>query len=240
VKKKIADELLRQTRENYDAFAESCSRTREYVWPEFEKLIGGSVKNGDRVLDIGCGNGRLYPFFEEIGADYTGVDNATNLIEIAQSKFFESNFVVGDCLNLPFKNESFDLAVSLAVLHHIPSREHRQKFFKETAQVLRPGGFLFVSVWDLRLSAMIREKNWKRTKIFLKTQIKIALGLEKLDFGDFFIPWQNKYQRYHHAFALGELRNLVESAGFAVEKSGAFAVGQKEANLYIIAKKLHN
>lgn len=63
------------------------------------------------------------------------------------------------------------------------------------------------------------------------------LGLQKLDRGDFFISWQNKYQRYHHAFSLPELERAAKSAGFEIEKSGALDSGKKEANLYIIAKK---
>ncbi len=238
--KTIAEKLLAQTRENYDSFAESFSQTREYVWPEVKVLIGGCVEKGDRALDIGCGNGRMFPLFKDIGADYVGVDNSINLIKIAKNKFPGTEFVVGDCLDLPFENGSFDSGVSLAVIHHIPSKKYQKQFLKEAGRVLKPGGRLMITAWDLRFFTMAKEKKWKRLRIFLKTQIKIALGLEKLDLGDFFIPWQNQYRRYHHVFGLGELKNLAKSAGFAVERSGVFKNGQKEANLYIIAKKLQN
>ena len=237
MEKNIADELLEQTRQNYDSFAESFSRTRDYVWPEFKKLIGGYAKSGDKVLDIGCGNGRLYPLFQEIGADYVGADNSKNLIGIAQNKFSTGKFIVGDALGLPFADGSFDAVVSLAVVHHIPSREYRQKFFQEAARVLKPGGYFIAAAWDLRLATMFGNRQWKRVKGFLKTQVRIALGLEKLDFGDFFIPWQNQYPRYHHAFGLNELKNLAKFAGFEIKQAGIAKVGRREQNLYIIARK---
>jgi len=46
-------------------------------------------------------------------------------------------------------------------------------------------------VWDLRFHSMIKVKNWRRAKDFLIAQAKTAMRLEKIDFGDFFIPWQN-------------------------------------------------
>jgi len=238
--KKTADRLLAQTRNNYDGFACAFAQTRSYIWPEMAALVEENFKAGDSVLDIGCGNGRFYPFFKDSGGKYCGIDNSQSLIAIARENFPGAEFAVADALSLPFKKNEFDLAVSIAVLHHIPSKDIREVFFKEAWRVLKPGGIFVAAVWDLRLRTMIKTKRWRRLNIFAKTQIKIAAGLEKLDFGDFFIPWQKKYQRYHHAFTLRELRKLAVAAGFEIEKNGAISFSQKESNLYIVAKKLHN
>jgi len=238
--RKTADKLLAQTRENYNSFAKDFSQTRNYLWPEMKSLASDYSKAGDKVLDIGCGNGRFYPFFQEKGVKYVGIDNSKELVAIAREKFPKVDFIVGDALCLPFAENEFDVAVAFAVLHHIPSRDYRAKFFSEARRVLKPGGILIVTVWDLRLFSMARLKQWKRLKNFIKSQIKIALGLEKFDFGDFFIPWQNKYPRYVHSFSFGELRSLAADSGFAIERSGTARSGSKEGNLYIIAKKLQN
>ena len=235
--RKNADELLAQTRKNYDDFSASFSQTRDYVPENIAALLEGFVRSGDRVLDIGCGNGRLFPFFESKKTNYCGIDVSSALIEIAGRKHPGADFAVADALNLPFAAGVFDLAVSWAVLHHIPSDEYHRDFFREALRVLKPGGRFVVAVWDLRLKTMVQKKQWRRLKGFLKSQAKIMLGWQKLDRGDFFISWQNKYQRYHHAFSLPELERAAKIAGFEVEKSGALDSGKKEANLYIIAKK---
>jgi len=232
-----ADELLIRTRDNYDSFAGSFAQTREHLWPEMASLAEGNFKAGSRVLDIGCGNGRFYPFFEKKGAKYTGIDNSPNLIAIARDKFPRAEFIVGSALSLPFGGGGFDLAVAIAVLHHIPSKVYREVFFKEIWRVLKPGGIMAVTVWDLRPRSMVETKQWKRLKLFAKSQLKIAAGLEKLDFGDFFIPWQNKYQRYVHSFGIGELKKLAAGSGFEILKTGITNFGRKSGNLYIVAKK---
>jgi len=238
--KETAARLLAKNRDNYDSFSKTFAQTRNYIWPEMAALAEGKFKAGDFILDIGCGNGRFYPFFKDRGGKYYGIDNSQSLIGIARGNFPGAEFAVADALALPFKDNKFDLAVSIAVLHHIPSKEFRKMFFKEAWRVLKPGGILVTTVWDLRPQAMIKTRQWKRLRNFAKTQFKIAAGLEKLDFGDFFITWQNEYKRFHHAFTLRELKKTVVESGFEIIKNGAMAFGAKEGNLYIVAKKLHN
>jgi len=163
---KNADKLLRKTKDNYDAFADSFSQTRDYIPTQMERLLIGRVHPGDNVLDVGCGNGRYYPIFLQKEVEYHGVDISAKLINIAKQKYPKGDFAVGDALFLPFKNNEFDLFFSVAVLHHIPSREYRKRFFLEARRVLKPGGRIFVMVWDLRFRSMIKVKNWRRVKGF--------------------------------------------------------------------------
>jgi ubiquinone/menaquinone biosynthesis C-methylase UbiE len=235
--KRIAEKLLNQTRENYNNFAESFSATRNYLWPEAIKILGNDWKSKSNVLDIGCGNGRYYSFFKEKDVKYVGIDNSASMISIARKKFPEGDFEMADALDLPFEANEFDGVVSFSVIHHIPSKELRKKFIQEAWRVLKPGGILVVTAWDLRPLTMVRSRQWKRFKGFLNSQIKKIFFLEKNDFGDFSIPWQNKYRRYIHIFTLGELKNLVENEGFSIEKIATSKLGIKEGNLYIVAKK---
>jgi SAM-dependent methyltransferase len=198
------------------------------------------VKAGDCVLDNGCGNGRFYPFFKEKGVNYVGIDNSEKLIDIAKKKYPEAEFRIGDALELPFASGVFDLVISMAVLHHIPSKEYRKKFFQETWRILKPGGRLIVSVWDVRLWQMVRMRQWKRLKSYLKTQVMVPFGFQGFDFGDFYIYWQKHFLRYIHAFTISELENLAKGAGFLIDRSGIQKWVTRDNNLYIIAKKLQN
>jgi len=76
--------LLDLVKRNYEEIAEDFDATRKkYLWPELLKLAD-MVKNGDRVLDVGCGNGRLIEAFRNKKISYLGVDNSEKLIEAAQ------------------------------------------------------------------------------------------------------------------------------------------------------------
>lgn len=54
-----------------------------------------------------------------------------------------------DNLELPFRDESFDAVLSLAVIHHFATTERRVSAIRELARVLRIGGRIIITVWAL-------------------------------------------------------------------------------------------
>ncbi len=84
------------------------------------------VKN-KRVIDIGCGYGRNKALVESLGGTWVGVEP------------FEggAHTVVASAEDLPFEDNTFDVAIMDAVLEHIP---HVSLAFAEVARVLKPGG----------------------------------------------------------------------------------------------------
>jgi SAM-dependent methyltransferase len=240
MKESYAQFILEETRKGYDQIAEDFSKTRNHPLEQLGNLFDNYLQKKDKVLDLGCGNGRYMESFLAKKVDYIGMDESRPLIEIAKKKYPKEQFIVGSALDLPFPGGDFDKVFSLAVLHHIPSRGLRQKFFAEIFRVLKPQGAMVLTVWDLRLSKMIKSRNWKRTAGFLKDQAKKLAGRSRLDFGDFFIPWRGGYRRFVHSFSLRELRGLAEGAGFKIIEAGISGKDSREGNLYIAAKKLQN
>ncbi|MCX6737841.1 MAG: methyltransferase domain-containing protein, partial [Candidatus Parcubacteria bacterium] len=84
MKKDYAEYLLEKTRQDYDVIANDFDKKRDYIPPDFT-ILQDYIDSGDRILDLGCGNGRLK---EIIGdkADYYGVDTSRALIRIAKAK----------------------------------------------------------------------------------------------------------------------------------------------------------
>jgi len=233
-----AKKLLRQTAGTYDDIARIFSQTRQWRQKEIEDLIVSRVGAKDRVLDIGCGNGRFCDPVQKIGAKYTGLDSSKELVKIARGRCPGANFEIGEATDLPFPAETFGAAIAIAVMHHIPSKDLQIKFFYEAHRVMKAGGIFIITAWDLRPDHMIAAGEWKRFRSYLKEQAAIAFRLSKLDFGDFFIPWQNKQRRYVHAFTLDEMRELAVSVGFEIIDSGILKCeNSKEQNLYIVCRK---
>src|SRR3989338_4162555 len=82
--------LLELVKRNYEEIVVDFDNTRKkYLWPELIKLAE-MVIDGDRVLDAGCGNGRLAGAFNEKKIYYLGVDNSEKLIATANENFLDS------------------------------------------------------------------------------------------------------------------------------------------------------
>jgi len=221
--------LIDKTKKDYNLIAEEFSNTRDKIWEELLFLFK-DLKEGEKVLDLGCGNGRWYKVFKEKKVDYFGVDSSEKLIEIAQKFFPKSKFLVADALNLPFPENFFDKIYSIALLHHIPSEEFRIQVLKETKRVLKEGGILVLTCWKIHRKREIF--------ILLKYILLKLIKKSKLDFKDVFLPWGKKTKRYYHFFSKKELENLVKKAGFEILESG-ITKNEKEnrQNYYIISRK---
>jgi len=216
MKKELAKKLLNKTREDYNRIAGDFSGKRKYPW-KHSLFLFKYIKKGDKVLDLGCGNGRLYQVLE--GVQYVGLDFSKELIEIAKKNYPQADFILGPGLNLPFSDNCFDKVFSVAVLHHIPSEELRLKFLKEAKRVLKKNGLLVLTVWKTR-------------KFILKYSFLKILGLNKMDFGDVFIPWGG-VKRYIHCFSKKGLRKLAKKAGLRVQEIGVDRKA-KNRNIYLV------
>jgi len=229
--RKYAEYLLVKTRKDFNQIAEEFSKTRSFLWEELVPLVE-DVRPGEKVLDLGCGNGRLYSALKEKNVKYVGVDSSERLIEIAREKYQGDNvkFLVVEALHLPFPENSFDRIFSVAVLHHIPSESFRLEFLREIRRVLKNKGVLALTVWNVKKKSPL---------LLLKYTLLRILGKSELDPGDVFYPWGVAgIQRYIHCFTKKELIGLVEKAGFKIKEAGFLARGRaKKANIYLVAER---
>lgn len=192
------------------------------------------IKKGERILDLGCGNGRLFEIKND--AEYFGVDTSSKMIEIAKKSYPQGKFFVTSPLSLPFQDQFFNKVFCLSVFHHIPSFKYRMQFLKEIKRVLKKDGVLILSVWNLLPK--------KKTKwLLLKYTILKLIGKSKLDFFDIFLPWKDSQgniiiQRYLHVFTLNSLKNTIQKAGFKVLEARILKRSKKESNLFVVAAPL--
>ncbi|WEL22071.1 class I SAM-dependent methyltransferase [Halorhabdus sp. BNX81] len=142
------DRSRADVRDTYDHIGTHFSKTRVNPWPEVEAFVADAA-DADLGLDVGCGNGRHVEILKQRADRVVGVDVSRSLLDAATERVPDGRFLLGDASNLPITNDRVDLALYIATLHHLPSREARIESLDELARVLDPDGEAFVSAWSI-------------------------------------------------------------------------------------------
>lgn len=92
------------------------------------------------VLEVGCGTGLTKDCF---AGDYTGIDINPEYIRVVSGRG-EGTFLVADATALPFGPETYDLVVTVGVLHHL-DQQSREMMLSEMLRVCRPDGHILIA-----------------------------------------------------------------------------------------------
>ncbi|HET8562572.1 MAG TPA: methyltransferase domain-containing protein [Candidatus Binatia bacterium] len=116
------------------------------------------VKDGDRVLDVGSGTGSLACALATTRprSEVVGIDPSAPYVQFAVTRIKDSRvrFQVGDAMNLPYVNSSFDKSLAQLVVSSIPDPFRAAL---EMRRVTKSGGTLAACVWA---SGKDNERNW--------------------------------------------------------------------------------
>lgn len=114
---------------------------------EVDELLthcGVAVQPSDRLLEIGCGAGRMTRRLAELAHEVVALDVSPNMLDLARRNLADVgnvDFVLGSGRDLAaVADGSVDVAFSYVTLQHVPSRDAQLSYLADTARVLRPGG----------------------------------------------------------------------------------------------------
>jgi SAM-dependent methyltransferase len=126
------------------AFAEWTSRIEGDPWERFVDEVVGRLDEGARVLDLSCAARRVA---QRIGErfDVVGVDLSEEQLRLARSNAPRATFVHGDFAELELPQASFDAAVALYSIVHVPRDEHAALLGRIRGW-LKPGGLFLASL----------------------------------------------------------------------------------------------
>ena len=194
------DERAAQNGEHYVYTRDSSSDESDFeasgrvnydqlVRPYLPVLLNGRSPTSCRVVEIGCGLGRITRSFAEEFLEVHGIDVSPRMIEQARSRLRDYPNVIlhvgsgKDLGSLP--HSYFDVAFSYLVFQHIPSREVIENYIREAARVLKPeGAFRFQLQGYLSPEYRRQEKDtWLGESFSLAeaTQMLAAAGFLPLD-----------------------------------------------------------
>jgi ubiquinone/menaquinone biosynthesis C-methylase UbiE len=97
-------------------------------------------------LDVGCGTGVLAERLAVAGYQMVGVDPSAGMLEMLEARTPLVRAVQASGTSLPFDDDSFDLVLTVATMHHIADPEDVRQTLAEMVRVVKPSGR--VLVWD--------------------------------------------------------------------------------------------
>lgn len=198
-------------------------------WPVTQRYLD-HLKKGQRVLDVGCGNGKLVSGLKK-GVEYLGFDFSKTLLKEAQNNFPNFEFRYGNIVEpKAWKGlKKYDAIFCVAVIHHLPEKTQQQYVLKKMGSLLKRNGFLYLSVWNL----------WQ--KRFLQNHLD-SLSLKKKNLRWVNVPFDNKWQRFCFQMDIPYIVELMDKAGleleaiFYADKEGKNSDILKGQNLVAIAR----
>jgi ubiquinone/menaquinone biosynthesis C-methylase UbiE len=151
--------------------------TSDYVLEE-ERIILDKYQTSfrdKRVLELGCGGGRIVAPILQLTSDYTGLDYSEGMIRAAQARFPDVHFILGDAADLSMIPEaSIDSVLFAFNGLDCMSHARRLRCLKEVRRVLMAGGLFAFSTHNRDYSN--RVEAWDRSDINLFRNIKNALS----------------------------------------------------------------
>lgn len=227
----VREQLADLNHEFYRRFAQSFAATRRAPQPGFFVLESYLPSKCRSILDVGCGEGRLGRFLLDRKRIqlYDGVDFSQELIDIAKTqttgRFWRRDLMQPhslDALGL------YNAVACLAVLQHIPGREHRKRLMLDMAGRLAPDGRLIVSTWQFLDSERQRKKivDWNQ----------VGLSQDVLETNDYLLTWQRDGRglRYVSYIDDEEIQTLAEQSGLRTVATFRSDGREGDLNLYSV------
>ena len=216
----------------YDAIAPHFSATRFSIWPKVREFLDSLVPHS-LLVDLGCGNGKYFGVRRDIFV--LGSDISEGLILQAAKRLgsnkasgrpgsfaldellTNADVLVADGMKTPFRSESCDALISIAVLHHMSTPQRRVEFLEETLRLLKPGGRALVTVWATEQENMDKLRKWHP----IQSQGGEGGGGDLENHNDYFVPWNVPFHRVAQSKGVVEAKRALDDLASGTESMAA-------------------
>ncbi len=150
---------LHEVAEGYDLYAASYEKDHSYLDTFEGDVIFTMLGNirGKKILDVGCGAGRLIKFLKNGGvAAISAVDLSDEMLKIVRKKFPEVGAEKADIRSLPFADKEFDMVIATFVIVHLDTLDEA---FDEVYRVLKDNGVFIMTNVNQRKPPKLKTKN---------------------------------------------------------------------------------
>jgi ubiquinone/menaquinone biosynthesis C-methylase UbiE len=178
---------------------------------DFAAFVATHVREGDHVLDLGCGPASMWPLWRErlprLGS-MIGVDISPAMIDEARRLVPDGDFRVGTLRELPLESQSIDVVIASSVLHHVPDSV-LPTALTEIARVLTEHGTL-VGREPAGVRRVADQGGWLSGAVMAFRHLVCRLTNTR-EYGE------PEIGDYHHAYDPKEFMKIVEGALTPIE-----------------------
>ena len=124
------------------------------------------IKEGMKVLDLGCGTGITTRYIAELGAKVTGVDLSPKLIEFAKENSDHENieYLIHDITDFNLGRKTFDAICLIDIMEHIPIKKI-SKLIKNIKKYSHRNTIIYLNIPDARLQSWMRRNKPRKLQI---------------------------------------------------------------------------
>lgn len=182
---------------------------------------GLELKDGDKVLEIGCGNGYYLSLLNRLGMklNLVGIDNVQMALDDAKKFISDSKVKLfyADAAKLPFSNNMFDKIVMSEVIEHV---QNERTTLNEAYRVLKPEGILTLTTCNVDYPFLWDPLNWV-LQHFFNTHIRSGF-------------WAGIWNQHTRLYKIVQVEKLIKSAGFKIDQSEPLTFWCLPFNHYLV------
>jgi tRNA (uracil-5-)-methyltransferase TRM9 len=203
----------------YQAHADDFADSRPRLAPGVGRVLA-LIDPGARVLELGCGDGKVARRLAGAAA-YVGVDWSAEMLEAASQRgagglqapaiSFHQADLADPAWTAAVPPGPYDWLLAFGVFHHLPGRDVRQRVLAQSVGLLAPGGRAAMSNWQFTRSQRLMQR--------VRPWAEAGIDPAALEPGDYLLAWERKGRRglrYVHVLDQAEARALAEAAGLRV------------------------
>ena len=156
---------------------------------------------GSAVLDVGCGTGVHLDLYRRYECALFGIDASESMLGVAKKRLGEAaNLRLGNACEMPFDDRTFDLVISMLVLHEM-DQSSRVRAIDEMRRVLKDNGRILLI--DFHPGPYRFFKGWLTLLVIFLSEL--AAG-------------QRHFRNYRHFISIRGLSTLIQTDKFTIEQ----------------------
>lgn len=184
-------------------------------------IEGLDLESGDKILEVGCGNGYYLSLLNRLGLDFdlTGIDNDKFALTDA-AKFIDEKrikLVFADASKIPFPNDFFDKIVMSEMIEHVADEK---AVLRQVHRVLKQGGILTLTTCNIDYPFFWDPISWI-LQHFFGTHIKSGF-------------WAGIWNQHTRMYKKEKVESLLKQAGFKIESLQTLTSWCLPFNHYIV------